>query len=175
MPAGLTIVFDTDCVLCAGWVHFVLRHERAGHARFVSAWSGEGQALAARHGLAPEELDRTFLVITTEGRALLRSDAAFAILRGLSAPWSWLSVLGWVPRPARDGVYGIVARNRYRWFGRRAQCFLPPAEEAYRFVSGPPRDAVNRAAATRQGPRAPHPEAEPTPAAESRSDRPRGP
>ena len=138
----MVIIFDTDCVLCSGWVGLILRHERAAEARFVSAWSDEGAALATRHGLSPADLDLTFLVITSDGQPLIKSDAGLAILATLRAPWCWGRALRIVPRGLRDWVYDRVARDRYRWFGRRDQCFLPPAGQAHRFTSASP---ANRA------------------------------
>ena len=128
-----TLIFDTDCVLCSGMVHFVLRHERAPDIRFVSAWSETGLRLAAEHDLTRADLNETFLVVE-DGRGFTKSDAAFVVARRLKAPWSWLGALRFVPRLLRDAVYGAVARRRYRWFGHKAQCFLPPAAMKDRFV-----------------------------------------
>ena len=97
--------------------------------------------LARLHGLSLADLDRTFLVVD-QGEALTKSDAGLAILRQLRAPWSWGQILRAVPRPVRDGIYSWVARNRYRWFGQRDQCFIAPAGQAHRFVSGPPRSQL---------------------------------
>ena len=128
------VVFDTDCVLCGGMVLFVLAHERAPELRFAGAWSDEGLALAARHGFSRPDLDETFLVLSG-GRVLTRSDAGIEILRHLRPPWRWLAAaLAAFPRPLRDAVYGFVARRRYRWFGRRADCAVVPPGERHRFI-----------------------------------------
>lgn len=131
----LIVLFDTDCVLCAAWVRFILRHERRPEARFASTRSAVGQALAARHGIAPAMLDVTYVVIR-DGRALIRSEASLALLRDLRAPWCWLALARWVPRRLRDGVYDRVARNRLRLFGQRDACFLPRPEQRGRFLDG---------------------------------------
>lgn len=133
MNRGTVIVFDTDCVLCSRWVHFILAHERDQEIRFVSAWSAEGLAIAAQHGLDEAALQQTYLV-ADQGRALTRSDAGLALLRHLRLPWRWLIVLRVVPRPLRDRIYSLVARNRYRWFGRVEHCFVPPPGMRSRFV-----------------------------------------
>lgn len=133
MPSDPVIVFDTDCLLCSGMVRFVLAHERDRALYFAGAWSDEGLALAARHGLSREDLNATFLVVA-DGRALTRSDAAFAILTHLRAPWRWLGPARIVPRGLRDGVYGLVARHRYRLFGRRQDCTVVPSNERHRFI-----------------------------------------
>lgn len=127
------VIFDTDCVLCSGFVHFILRHERAPTIDFVGAWSDIGLKLAAEHGLTRADLDQTYLVVEN-GRGLTKSDASIALLHHLKAPWSWAGCLRLVPRGVRDGVYTLVARRRYRWFGHKANCFLPPAEARARFI-----------------------------------------
>lgn len=127
------VIFDTDCVLCSGVVHFILRHERDTAIQFVSAWSPTGLRLAAKHGFSRADLDRSYLLIEG-GRALTRSDAAMATLAHLKAPWRWLRVLAIVPRPLRDAVYSFIASRRYRWFGHKDRCFIPPEGSRGRFV-----------------------------------------
>ncbi len=138
---GLIIIFDTDCLMCSAWVNFILRHEQEPSARFVSAWSHEGLAQAADYLLTPQDLDTTYLVIS-DGVGLTKTDATFAIFRSLKAPWCWVAVLRFMPRPMRDWFYDRMAKNRYRWFGRQDQCFLPSKEQSARFVPGPPRSLV---------------------------------
>jgi predicted DCC family thiol-disulfide oxidoreductase YuxK len=137
------IVFDTDCVLCSSWVHFILRYERDQTIRFVSAWSDEGASLAARYGLTVDDLDATYLVVE-DGRGLVRSDAGLALIGHLSMPWRALRVLSIFPRLLRDIVYAFIARNRYRWFGHSENCFVPRPGQSHRFVNG-----------TRSAPRSP--------------------
>lgn len=133
------LVFDTDCVLCAGSVRFVLAHERDDRLHFMGAWSSEGIDLAAVHGLSAEDLNGTFLLVEN-GRVLTRSDAALGVTRHLRAPWRWLRVLKFVPKPLRDHAYGLVARYRYRWFGRREDCARVPPGQRHRFHGVRPED-----------------------------------
>ena len=131
-----TMIFDGDCVLCSGTVQFILRHERDPELAFATTQSLAGRELAARHGISPGDLDITF-VLVEDDRALLRSDAALRVAAHLRFPWRWLAVLRVVPRPIRNTVYTAVARRRYRWFGKRAACFLPPTEQRHRFLLDP--------------------------------------
>lgn len=131
----LLVIFDTDCVICSAWVHFILKHERDHMTRFISAWSETGAALASEHGLHPGDLDRTYLVVEGQ-RGLTYSDAGLAIARRLRMPWRAMVALAIIPRPLRDIVYRFVARNRYRWFGHRRECFVPPPGQSHRFVNG---------------------------------------
>ncbi len=130
----MLLIFDTDCVLCSGGVHFVLARERDRKITFVGAWSPTGLKLAAEHGLSRDDLQKTFLVIR-DGQPLVRSDAALAVAPHLRRPWNWCHVLRFVPRPLRDAVYDLVAKHRYQWFGRRDNCFVPPPEMQERFVN----------------------------------------
>lgn len=137
----LIVVFDTDCLMCSAWVRFILRHECKPSTRFISAWSEQGLVLALDHNLTPQDLDKTYLVVS-DGHGLTKTDATFAIFKNLKAPWRWITVLRVIPRPLRDWFYDRIARNRYRWFGRQDQCFLPPEGQSARFVPGPPRSTV---------------------------------
>lgn len=74
------------------------------------------------------------MVLIADDRLFTRSDAALEVLRRLGWPWSPLAVLRLIPRPVRDAVYDWVARNRYRWFGRQDECWLPRPEWKDRFL-----------------------------------------
>jgi len=127
------VVFDTDCVLCSGWVHFLLKHERDQTMRFINAWSVTGLSLAARHGLDRAALQQTYLVVEN-GVGLTQSNAGLALAAHLNMPWRLLRLLRFVPKRLRDAIYDLVARNRYKWFGRHESCFIPPAESRHRFI-----------------------------------------
>ena len=128
-----TMIFDGECVLCSGTVQLVLRHERAPVLQFTTTQSAAGRLLAARHGIAADDLDLTFVLIDGDA-ALVRSDAALRVAAHLRAPWRWLGILRLVPRGLRDAAYCAVARRRYRLFGRREACFLPAPEQRHRFL-----------------------------------------
>jgi len=127
------MVFDTNCVLCSGAVHFILRHERDAGIQFVNAWSPAGLEIAARHGLSREDLDKTVLFVK-DGEGFTRSDSVLEIARHLTAPWRWIRGFHIVPRPIRDFLYSAVAQRRYRIFGYRDGCFVPTQDMRHRFV-----------------------------------------
>lgn len=132
-PAA-TILFDGVCNLCNGFVQFVIRHDAAGRYRFASLQSAAGQALLRAHGV-PLASEPDSVVLVENGRAYTHSAAALGILRGLGSPLSGLAiVLLAFPRFLRDAVYRLVARYRYRWFGRQDACWLPTPELAARFL-----------------------------------------
>lgn len=121
------VLFDGVCNLCNGAVRFILRWDRAGVFHFASL-----QSAAARELVGDVTLDSVVLV--DEDGIHTRSEAAIRIARRLGWPWSMAVVAFVLPRAWRDAVYAWVARNRYRWFGRRESCLLPAAEVAGRFL-----------------------------------------
>ena len=88
--------------------------------------------LMQEYGIEPSQM-KTFVVIA-DGKAYVRSDAAIRVARSLRGAWKLLGVIGIVPRPIRDYAYDVVARNRYRWFGRHEVCIAPTPELRKRFV-----------------------------------------
>lgn len=127
------LVFDAHCVLCSGFVNFILRHERDSEIIFLSAQSAAGIALAADHGLSADDLDETFLV-ERAGHAYLRSSAALKLTEHFKAPWRWAKTLRLIPRPLRDAVCTFAARRRYKWFGNTQLCMVAPKESRARFI-----------------------------------------
>lgn len=130
-PDGL-ILFDGVCVFCSRWVRFVVDHDRDRRFKFVAIQSERGRALAERLGIDPEAPQTNAVV--WKGRAWFKSDAALMVLGALPRT-RWLGVLKALPRPVRDPVYDLVARNRYRIFGRTDACMVPSAADRARFLS----------------------------------------
>lgn len=130
--AGPIIVFDALCVLCSANAQFVLRHDRRGHFRLASMQGEVGSALYRRFGIDPA--DPETLIVVERDHALRDSDAVLAIYAGLGWPWRMLGLFRLVPRVLRDPVYRLVARNRYRLFGKRETCWVPSAEHQARIL-----------------------------------------
>jgi predicted DCC family thiol-disulfide oxidoreductase YuxK len=130
--ANPIVLFDGVCNLCNGSVQLILLHDPAGRFRFASLQSPVGQELQTRLGIDPKALDS---ILVVEGEHWYReSDAALRIARGMSGPWKMLWALRVIPRPLRDGLYRLIARNRYRWFGKQETCWLPTPELRERFL-----------------------------------------
>nr|WP_115006654.1 thiol-disulfide oxidoreductase DCC family protein [Xanthomonas campestris] len=127
-----TIVFDGMCLLCNGWVRFLLRHDHRRRYRYAAMQGTAGRALLVQHGLDPED-PLSFLLVDAAG-AWTDTDAIVRVLSGLGGPWRVAAVLRLVPRSLRDIGYRVVARNRYRWFGRSTHCMLPTPEQRARFL-----------------------------------------
>jgi predicted DCC family thiol-disulfide oxidoreductase YuxK len=127
------VLFDGVCNLCNGTVQFIIQRDATAHFKFAAIQSERGMALMAAHDLEPGDL--ASVVLIEDGRCFARSDAALAIAKGLSGPWPWMAVFWWVPRFIRDGVYNVIARNRYTWFGKRDVCMVPSQDLLARFLS----------------------------------------
>ncbi len=132
MAGHPVIVFDALCVLCSANARFVLKHDRREHFRLASMQGEIGAALCRRFGIDPANPETIILV---DGDDIRRdSGAVLAIYAGLGWPWRAAAALRLVPRFLRDPVYRLIARNRYRLFGRRETCWLPTAEQARRVL-----------------------------------------
>ncbi|WP_422000022.1 thiol-disulfide oxidoreductase DCC family protein [Reyranella sp.] len=125
--------FDGHCVLCSAFVAFCLARDPEGRLRFASTQSALGRRVLAALGLPDGTFDRTVLLLDADG-AHLRSAAVLRALAYLKGPVRWLRPLGAIPAALRDPVYSIVARNRYRWFGRRTACLVPAESTRGRFI-----------------------------------------
>lgn len=132
---GAIVIFDGVCNLCSWGVRFILEHDKAGQISFAPMQSPTGRDLLERNGVDPSNV-QTFLLVKGS-KVYVRSDAALEIAKDLGS-WRWLRVLGVLPRPLRDWVYSVIARNRYKWFGKNDACFVPTAEERARFPDVPP-------------------------------------
>jgi predicted DCC family thiol-disulfide oxidoreductase YuxK len=126
------IVFDGTCVLCNGWVDFLLRHDRYARYRFAAMQTPAGRALLTAHGLDPD--DPASFLLVSKGHAYRDVDAIRRVLAGLGGAWQAAHALRWLPRRIGDPLYRLLARNRYRWFGRHAACRIPSGDEADRFI-----------------------------------------
>lgn len=131
--ACLLIIFDGHCVLCAGGVQWMLRHDPKGDARFAAIQEGIPHALYVHYGLDADAFD-TFMVLAN-GRPYLRWRGVCKAGQLMSAPWSWLGHLGWlVPDFIGNRLYDFVQRNRIGWFGARDVCYVPGVETRNRFL-----------------------------------------
>lgn len=126
------LLFDGVCNLCSGVVQWVARRQALDHVRFASLQSEYGQGMLRRHGLPADDL-RSFVMVA-DGRLYRRSDAAVRLVHDLDGWWRLLRFMRFVPRFLRDWVYDFVARNRYRWFGRKDACMIPGPELRARFL-----------------------------------------
>ena len=126
------VIFDGVCNFCIGAVNFIIKRDPAGRFAFTPMQSPIGQKLIEEYDAKMVGVDTILLV--KNGRCLDRSDAALEITKDLTGAWHWLRVFMVLPRPFRDLLYKLFARNRYRLFGRRDTCIVPTASIRERFI-----------------------------------------
>jgi predicted DCC family thiol-disulfide oxidoreductase YuxK len=126
------IIFDGYCALCSGWANFVLRHDRRGAYRLLSAQSPLGRALYVHYGLHPQDYETNILI--ADGCAWFKSEGSIRMAEGLGWPWKLVGILRVLPQGLRDRLYEFVARNRLRFFGKRETCYVPDSSFADRFL-----------------------------------------
>ncbi len=130
------LLFDGVCNLCNGSVQFIIRRDPEARFRFASLQSEVGQRYLDELRVDRQAVDSVILI---EGdRWYKEGDAALRIARLLPGPWKALGIFRLLPRSLRDRLYRLVARNRYRWFGRRESCWLPTPELRGRFLDSQP-------------------------------------
>jgi predicted DCC family thiol-disulfide oxidoreductase YuxK len=126
------VLFDGVCNLCNGFVQFVIPRDPAGYFRFAALQSRAAARLMTDAGVVLPGGDSVVLI--ADGRAFTRSAAVLHIARRLRWPWPLASALIVIPRPIRDAIYDVVARNRVRWFGQRESCMVPGPGLRERFL-----------------------------------------
>jgi predicted DCC family thiol-disulfide oxidoreductase YuxK len=128
------VLFDGVCNLCDRTVQFIIDHDPAARFRFAAQQSTAGAALLAEHGIPVGQGTADSVILVDGAKVLTDSTAVLRILAGFAGPWRFVGMLRIVPRPIRDVVYRIVARYRYRWFGRADECRIPTPELRARFL-----------------------------------------
>jgi predicted DCC family thiol-disulfide oxidoreductase YuxK len=126
------ILFDGVCNLCNGAVRFVIARDPSARFHFGALQSDAARRMLRERYTLPTVPDS--IVLLDESGVFTRSDAALRVARELRFPWPLAYGLIVVPRPLRDWVYDIVARNRYAWFGKRDVCMVPTPELRARFL-----------------------------------------
>jgi predicted DCC family thiol-disulfide oxidoreductase YuxK len=135
---GPIIFIDGECVLCNGFADFVRKRDRPGRYRFAALQGETAAAMGTADALPPPPLAAgkageadalRSMLLHENGVWYRKSDAALRVLAGLGGAWGLARPLLGFPRFLRDAVYDFIARNRYRWFGKRDNCRLPAAAD----------------------------------------------
>ena len=127
------ILFDGVCNLCNNAVNFIIEHDKKDVFRFASLQSEIGKKLISERGIDPEIIDS--IVLIEPGVAYYqKSTAALEISKELSGGYSFLSYLSIFPEVFRDGIYDLIANNRYKWFGKKDACMIPTPELKAKFL-----------------------------------------
>lgn len=126
------VLFDGDCNFCDANVQFIIKRDPYAHFYFTSLQSDKGQELVQKYAIPKEE---DSVVLIEKNKAYTKSSAALHIAKKLDGLWHLLFLFILIPRPIRDGVYDYIAKNRYKWFGKKEEaCALPSPEVRKRFL-----------------------------------------
>jgi predicted DCC family thiol-disulfide oxidoreductase YuxK len=134
METKSVVLFDGVCNFCNGTVRFIIDRDPAARFAFAPLQSEVGRELLSKHGYAAA-VDPDTVLLVEDGHVYDRSTAALRIARGLRGPTRLLSAFVIVPRFLRDAFYRLVAKNRYRWFGKSEQCMVPSPAVRSRFLA----------------------------------------
>jgi predicted DCC family thiol-disulfide oxidoreductase YuxK len=138
LPDGI-VLFDGVCVLCSGWVNFIIARDPDARYRFVAIQTRFGRRLAERFGINPDDPETNAVV--SAGRAYFKLESALVVVKDFPG-WRWTGMAYWFPRVVRNFFYDRIARNRYTLFGRHDACLVPTPDVLRRFVSEDPTAAV---------------------------------
>ena len=126
----MIVFFDGVCNLCQGSVRYLIKHDKKGVLKFASL-----QGKYAKDFVNETEIQSMQSVLFFDGKMLYKKSTAVLKLSRLLGGWHQLLLLGYIlPRFIRDRLYNIVAKNRYRWFGKKDQCMLPSKGFENRFL-----------------------------------------
>jgi predicted DCC family thiol-disulfide oxidoreductase YuxK len=128
------ILFDGICNLCNGAIQFIIKRDTKDTFRYAPIQSNIGQKLLTERNIDSAKID-SIILIEPSVAYYIKSDAALRIGRSFGGGYALLSIFSWIPRVLRDGVYDLIARNRYRWFGKKATCMIPTPELQSKFLT----------------------------------------
>mgnify|MGYP003632315635 FL=1 len=126
------LLFDGVCNLCNGAVTFIIDRDPKKHFKFAALQSDFGQSKLKELGFNQEEFDS--LVLLSNGKVYRKSSAALRIAKKLKGLWPLLYIFIVIPPFIRHGVYDIIGKNRYKWFGKQDSCRMPTPELKQRFI-----------------------------------------
>lgn len=132
MERKAVILFDGVCNLCNSAVQFVIKHDPDAYFSFAALESNFGQELLKKHSLNTKDFDS--FVLYENDKVYIKSSAALRLTKKLRFPFPLLYPLLLIPAFLRNLIYDFIARNRYRWFGKKDSCMLPSPELKDRFI-----------------------------------------
>jgi predicted DCC family thiol-disulfide oxidoreductase YuxK len=131
------VLYDGLCGMCDGVVQFLLRHDRNNAFQFAPQQGEVARQIVERHAIAPEGAETIFVIDNYDSpreRVCIKSDAVLLIAKGLGGIWTLALAAHLLPRSIRDAFYDLIARNRYKFSGRRNACRIPDPEVQHRFL-----------------------------------------
>ena len=126
------IIFDGVCNFCHSSVNFIIKQDKKKVFHFAALQSEAGQKLLEEYDLPKKEFES--FVLIDDGKFYQKSSAGLKVYGKLPWYWKWTQLFWIVPKFIRDGIYDLIAKNRYKWFGKKEQCMLPTPDVKERFL-----------------------------------------
>jgi predicted DCC family thiol-disulfide oxidoreductase YuxK len=126
------LLFDGVCNLCNWFVQFIIKRDKKKQFHFAPLQGKTGQKLLQQFNL-PANNFNSFVLVCNE-KAFTRSSASLRVLKMLGRGWQLFYVFIIVPRLIRDSVYNLLAKSRYKWYGKKESCMVPTPELKDRFL-----------------------------------------
>ena len=126
------ILFDGVCNFCNSAVNFVIKRDKGSKIKFSPIQSSHGQRIIKEHDFHLNDLS-SFIFIE-KGALYTRSTAALKVCKYLGGAWPIAYGFIIVPKFIRDGIYNLIAKNRYKWFGQKDECMVPTPDIKKRFL-----------------------------------------
>ena len=127
------LFFDGVCNFCNSTVNLIIRLDKKAVFKFAPLQSETARQMLSAHDYPADEIKSVVLVC--DAKLYEKSDAALQICKHLGGFWRFLRIFTIIPRPIRDGIYDLIAKNRYSWFGKKDQCMIPTPEVRERFLA----------------------------------------
>lgn len=132
MQENPIVLFDGVCNFCNYWVNFAIKRDKKRKLRFTPLQGKTANALLPQFGINPSSL--TSVIFLDKGKLYTQSSAAIHICKYLSGGWKLCYAFIIIPKFIRDFFYNIIARNRYKWYGKKETCMIPAPEVRERFL-----------------------------------------
>ncbi|NVK51538.1 MAG: thiol-disulfide oxidoreductase DCC family protein [Flavobacteriaceae bacterium] len=127
------ILFDGVCNFCNATVVKIIKHDTKNKFVFASLQSNIGQTVVNHFSIDSQKVD-SIILVTSEQKYFIKSTAALKIGKHFSGFWVLLQICWIVPAPVRNVVYDFIAKNRYKWFGKKDNCMIPTPEISAKFI-----------------------------------------
>ena len=131
MEENPVILFDGICNLCNGSIQFIIKRDKEKRFLFASLQSAYGQKFLQQFNLPADNFNS--FILYQDGKIFSKSTGALKMFSQLKN-WGWVKIFRIVPKFIRDAVYSLIANNRYKWFGKKNECWLPTPELKERFL-----------------------------------------
>jgi predicted DCC family thiol-disulfide oxidoreductase YuxK len=133
LPTHDIILFDGVCNLCNGVVKFIIQHDKNAHFKFASLQSAFAKELLIQHQIVISDPPQSILLIRRD-KLFDQSSAVLRIAQKLDGAWKIATIFFILPKFICNFYYRLIAKNRYKWFGKKQECLLPTPELKNRFL-----------------------------------------